>query len=134
MKESNKIINSKIDVWAVSLANSLVESRYLDLEEIKIKIKSNLKVAMIDVLSIQITDTEIEYKKLASTIHEYSGHIRALKNKTLANLKVKLKSENKLFAELDRDRQAKEMCIWMREKHPKSIISFYKHFDEKFTR
>ena len=130
--ESNKLLNDKIDSWTESLTKRLIEIRFFDVAEIKTSLKVHFKSAMLDCLKMQISQTQAELDKIRYTLNNYKGREKADKMKRLGELKVKLKAENKLYAELDRDRQAKEMVLWMREHHPESILSFYKMYNEKF--
>ena len=132
MIESNKLLNDKIDSWTESLTERLIEIRFFDVAEIKTSLKMHFKMAMLDSLKMQITQTQAEFEEIRYAMNSYKGYEKAEKMKRLGELRIQLKAENKLYAELDRDRQAKEMALWMREHHPKSILSFYKMYDEKF--
>lgn len=131
--ESNKLLNDKIDSWTEALTERLIEIRFIDVAEIKTSLKTHLKLGMIDCLNLQITNTEKTRKELILKLNKTKGieNKQKIRN-VLTELNLKLKSEKMLYAELDRDRQAKEMVLWMREKHPESILSFYKMYDEKF--
>ena len=130
--ETNRVLNDKIDAWTESLTERLVEIRFFDVAEMRAALKTHFKMAMVDSLNMQILQTQIEFDEIRYAMNTYKGYEKAQKMKRLGELRVKLKAENKLYAELDRDRQAKEMTIWMREHHPESTSSFYKSYDEKF--
>jgi hypothetical protein len=130
--ESNKLLNDKIDSWTEALTERLIEIRFIDVAEIKTSLKTHFKMAMIDSLKMQISQTQVEHDEIRYAMNSYKGYEKAEKMKRLGELRIKLKAENKLYAELDRDRQAKEMALWMRKHHPESILSFYKMYDEKF--
>lgn len=132
MTESNKQLNDKIDSWIESLTERLIEIRFFDVAEIKASLKTHFKIAMMDSLKMQISQTQFELDEIRYAMNTYKGYEKAEKMKRLGELRIKLKAENKLYAELDRDRQAKEMVLWMRERHPESILSFYKMYNEKF--
>ena len=89
---------------------------------------------MLDSLKLQITNTETERKDKIARLKTAKGSTKVKIQESLSEINYRLKSENKLYAELDRDRQAKEMVLWMREHHPESILSFYKMYDEKFPK
>jgi len=130
--ENNKLLNDKIDSWAQYLTERLIEIRLFDVAEIKTSIKMHLKMAMMDSLKLQISQTQLELDEIRYAMNSYKGHERAQKMKRLGELRIQFKAENKLYAELDNDRRAKEMTLWMREHHPQSILAFYKMYDEKF--
>lgn len=130
--ESNKLLNDKIDSWTESLAERLIEIRFFNVAEIKTSLKVHFKSAMMDCLKMQITNTETERKERIERLKFAKGSTKVKIQEGLAEINYRLKAENKLYAELDRDRQAKEMVLWMREYHPESILSFYKMYDEKF--
>lgn len=132
--ESNKLLNDKIDSWTESLTERLIEIRFFDVSEIKTSLKVHFKSAMLDCLKIQISQTQAEFDEIRYAINNFKGREKAEKMKRLGELRIKLKAENKLYAELDMDRQAKEMVLWMRKHHPESILSFYKMYNEKFPK
>lgn len=130
--ESNKLLNDKIDSWVESVTERLIEIRFIDVAEIKTSLKTHFKMAMLDSLKLQITNTETERKDKIARLKIAKGSTKVKIQESLSEINYRLKAENKLYAELDRDRQAKEMVLWMREHHPESILSFYKMYDEKF--
>ena len=133
--ESNKLLNDKIDSWAEALTERLIEIRLIDVAKIKTSLKTHLKLGLIDCLNLQITNTEKTRKELILKLNKTKGFENKQKiRNALTELNLKLKSEKMLYAELDRDRQAKEMVLWMRKKHPESILSFYKMYNEKYTK
>lgn len=132
MIESNKLLNDKIDSWAEALTERLIEIRFIDVAEIKTSLKMHFKIAMLDSLKLQIRNTETERKQKIERLQIAKGSTRVKIQEALSEINYRLKSENKLYAELDRDRQAKEMALWMRKNHPESILSFYNMYNEKF--
>ena len=134
MKESNELLNERIDIWVESLTERLIEIRFFDVEKIKVSLKSHFKMAMMDSLKIQISKTEAERNEKILMLKTAKGSTATSLKEIMSKINIKLKSENKLYAELDRDRQAKEMVLWMREKHPQSILDFYNMYDNKFPK
>ena len=130
--ESNKILNDKIESLAKFLSKRITEIRFFDVEKVETSIKVHFKNAMIDCLKLQVSKTNNELNKLKHSIGAYSGYERVKRQSRISELKVQLKSENKLYSLLDNDRQAKEMVLWMRKNHPNSILEFYKMYDEKY--
>ena len=129
---SNKSLNDKIDSWVSSLVGRIIEIRYVDIEEMKTSLKVHFKMAMMDSLKMQITNTERERKENIKKLKIAKGTTLVKIQQDLTEINFRLKSENKLNALLDRDREAKEMALWMREKHTNSLLSFYKMYNEKF--
>jgi phosphoenolpyruvate synthase/pyruvate phosphate dikinase len=131
--EANKLLNDKIDSWSESLTVRLIEMRFIDIDEIKTVLKTHLKLGMIDLLKMQITDTERERQELISQLNKTKNIKQKIEiSSQISKINIRLKSERMLYAELDRDRRAKEMTLWMREHHPESILSFYDMYDKKF--
>jgi phosphoenolpyruvate synthase/pyruvate phosphate dikinase len=131
--EANKLLNDKIDSWSESLTVRLIEMRFIDIDEIKTVLKTHLKLGMIDLLKMQITDTERERQELISQLNKTKNIKQKIEiSSQIRKINIRLKSERMLYAELDRDRKAKEMTLWMREHHPESILSFYDMYDKKF--
>jgi len=131
--EANKLLNDKIDSWSESLTVRLIEMRFIDIDEIKTVLKTHLKLGMIDLLKMQITDTERERQELISQLNKTKNIKQKIEiSSQIRKINIRLKSERMLYAELDRDRRAKEMTLWMREHHPESILSFYDMYDKKF--
>lgn len=130
--ESNKLLNDIIDSWTESLTERLIEIRFFNVAEIKTSLKVHFKIAMLECLKMQITNAETERKEKIERLKFAKGISKVKIQQSLAEVNYRLKAENKLYAELDRDRQAKEMILWMREHHPESILLFYKMYNEKF--
>ena len=131
MTESKTLIDDKIDSWAESLTQRIMETNFLDNSEIKTVVKVHFKQAMIESLQCQQSSNQKKRNKLVKQLPLLSGIQKVRLQFELAKLKETIKKENKLFAEIDRDRQAKEMTVWMRENHPESIELFYKSYDER---
>jgi len=124
------ILNKKINLWVNSLTNRLIEIRLFDVKDIKTSLSVHFKQAMTDCLKEQLTENEVEYNKLKLKLPNLFGQQKQSLQAELSLLKEKIKKENKLYAELDRDNQAKKLVLWMREKHNDSLLEFYKHYDE----
>lgn len=120
-----------IDKWSVGLAERLIEIRFVDFEEMKAAITSHIKAAIMDCLKIQISETE---EKLNRTKKEYALHGGGRNNHLqieIISLKKKLKEENKFFADLYRENQAKELVLFLRKHNEDLLLSFYKYYDTK---
>lgn len=133
MIKSRKDFDEEINTWSEALCKRLLDVKVFDKKEVNFMIKSYFKMAMESMLKSQISKTQLQYDELRYSINTYKGREKEEKLKLLSQLKIRLKSENMMYAGLDRDRQAKEMCLWMREKHPESILEFYKMYDKKYS-
>ncbi len=121
--------NELIDRWSISLAERLVEIRFIDLDEMKAAISVHIKSALFDCLKIQITET---MRKLTETKKHYvnygggkNNHIQA----EIISLRQKLKEENKFLAHLDRENSAKELVLYLRKHNEGLLLDFYKYYD-----
>lgn len=121
--------NKLIEQWSESLAERIVEIRFIDLKEMKSAISAHIKAALFDCLKVQITET---MRKLAETKKHYvnygggkNNHIQA----EIISLKQKLKEENKFLAYLDRENQAKELVLFLRKHNEQLLLDFYKYYD-----
>lgn len=129
-KLSNKILNDKINSWVDSLTKRLIEIRFFHVEDIKTSLRVHFKQAMIECLKEQITQNEVRYNKLKLSLPYLYGQKKQKLQSELTLLKEKIKKENRLYSQLDRDKQAKELVLWMRANHEASLLEFYNHFDK----
>ena len=123
----------KIEEWSSSLTYRLMEIKLVDVAEMKRTIKTHIKSALYDCLKCQISETEQELIKLKSELSKSKKDVFQVGCK-IAILNQKLKAENKAFANLERENQAKELVLWMRKFHNESILEFYKMYNYKFPK
>ena len=131
MDNTNKI-NNKINSWSKSLAERITEIRFIDIDEMKVAIATHLKQAMYDCLREQIPETEkkLNQLKIRTTGGGNNQHIIA----EIIATKQKLKEENEIYANLDRENMGREMAMWMREHHSESVVKFYEYYNNKYKK
>lgn len=131
MDNTNKI-NNKILSWSKSLAERITDIRFIDINEMKLVIATHLKQAMYDCLRDQIPETEKKLNQLKIRVSGGGNNQKTISE--IVTYKQRLKEENEMYANLDRENMGKEMTIWMREHHPESIVKFYEYYNAKFLK
>jgi len=122
------IENDLINQWSITLAERLVDIRFIDLDEMKTAISSYMKSALMDCLAVQISNTRSTLDSLKIQYNTRKGNSNVIAAE-IVKTKQRLKAENQMFAHLDRDLQAKELVKWMRKNHEDSLLKFYKTFE-----
>lgn len=129
---NNEKINQKIDFWSKSLSERIIEMKFVDVNEINSIISIYLKGAMYDCLREQIPETQRKLNELK--IKTSKNGNKQVDVRELISVKQKLKEENEMYANLDRENMGREMALWMREKHPESILDFYDYYNDKYKK
>lgn len=125
-------VENLIDHWSSSLAERLIEIRFIDIDEMKAAMKVHLKSALFDCLKIQLPEVE---KKLIEAKRNYvtngggrNNHIQ----EEIISLKAQTKERWKLLETLEKSERIKQSNKWMMERHPESFKEFCKYFEENF--
>ncbi len=124
------MIDKKVETWSESLANRLIEIRFVDVEEMKSAIKTHIKASLYDCLRAQIPETERKLNQLK--IRQAGGGNTLPLQAEIIAMKQKRKEEYEVYSNLDRENQARELTLWMREHHNESIKEFYKVYNTKY--
>jgi hypothetical protein len=117
-----------INLFSTSLAERLVEIRFVDINETKVAISTHIKAALYDLLKVQTKETEKKLFEAKKRFLSTKGDSTFVMNE-IVQLKQKLKQENKLFAELDRQNQNKELILFLRKYNEPLLMDFYKYYD-----
>ncbi len=120
--------NELIEYWANNLAERVIEIRFIDMNEMKSAISVHIKSALFDCLKMQVSETRKkldEHKKQIQLGGSPNKHVHA----NIISLKQKLKEENQTLAWADRENQARELVLYLREHNEQLLINFYKHYD-----
>lgn len=116
-------VESKIDLWAESFVNRIMEVRLFDPLEIRQILKTQMKLSFYEILESQISETKRKLNQ-AKIIAANSGKHQLSRASDVIKLKEKFQKEHNLKTELQ--------AIKKKERDNKKLLLFHDICFEKF--
>lgn len=111
-----------LNKYADDLANEIASMTYIDLEELKVKIKVRMAAGYKDLIDSQVHALNGEYNSIYRQMLDTNGrNSQHLQNK-LSVINKKLKQYNKAFHEIHDLNEYQKTKIWIENKFGKEVL------------